>query len=118
LVVVTVIFSGVLARVTGVKEEPIELPVGSQLHDLIVKLNEIHGDKLKGTLTRSQSEGHSSNLVMFDPQYVVLVTEPGKAPVTVGKLHGIRTILQDGSMVTFLAPVAGGSATLKFTEKQ
>jgi len=72
-----------------------------------VKLTQVHGEKLGRILLRSQSEG-SSDFTVLNPEYIVLVTEQGKSPMTVGKLEGPRTILRDGSEVTFIIPVAGG----------
>jgi molybdopterin converting factor small subunit len=88
---VTVHYMAQIKRVAGCSTEPVELPVGSSLADLVLQLAEHHGGAVRTMLLDETATPRKSLLYFIGEEHAELTRR-----------------LCDGDAVTLLTPMAGG----------
>jgi len=85
----------VLREITGKREEEIDIQEGSTIEDALNFLNGKYGKKFERYIFSGREHKGVRLLFLVDGQ-------------NVEKLDGLRTKLQNGSVLTIVPPVAGG----------
>ena len=93
---VKVQYLGVLRAKLGIKERTYEIGGDASLSDLLRKLAELHGEFLKKMFDSDEKN-------ILDPSFVITING-----ILADRLHGLKTRLKDGDIVTIMSLISGG----------